>query len=152
MDRHHQVLLNQVRTFRQDVLDVVKDVTEKEAEFIPKNFRNNIRWNLGHIYLDQFMWIETLTNKSSETVKRFNNWFGFGTTPQDFTSETPKLDELVSLLKGQPDVIEDLYVNRLNREYPSIDMGIYTIEQVLVRTIFHEGMHLQAIMDIKKFL
>ncbi len=29
-------------------------------------------------------------------------------------------------------------------------MGMNTIEQVLIRTIFHEGMHLQAILDIKK--
>ena len=31
-------------------------------------------------------------------------------------------------------------------------MGMHTIKQVLIRTIFHEGMHLQTILDIKKVM
>lgn len=44
------------------------------------------------------------------------------------------------------------YSRRLEVEYPPTEMGMRTIEQVLMRTIFHEGMHLQAILDIKKCL
>lgn len=44
------------------------------------------------------------------------------------------------------------YGHRLEEEYPPTEMGMRTIEQVLIRTIFHEGMHLQAINDIIKCL
>lgn len=67
-----------------------------------------------------------------------------------FHSETPAFEQLVSLLREQPDVIKKQYKDRLTEEFAPIDMGMYTVEQVLIRTIFHEGMHLQAIMDIKK--
>ncbi len=37
-------------------------------------------------------------------------------------------------------------------EFPPTEMGMHTVEQVLVRTIFHEGMHLAAIIALRKFL
>lgn len=145
-----EVLFQQLCTYREETLSAVEEVSAKQAEIIPEHFNNNIRWNLGHIYLDQFLWIEALTKEVSEEMKPFNRWFGFGTSPKDFTSETPSLEGLLHLLKEQPNVIKKRYKNRLTEEFASIDMGMYTIEQVLVRTIFHEGMHLQAVMDIKK--
>ncbi|EQB37125.1 hypothetical protein M948_09590 [Virgibacillus sp. CM-4] len=129
-----------------------ENVTRDDAEAIPENFNNNIRWNLGHIYLDQFLWIEALTKEQSETTTLVNSWFGFGTSPSDFTTDTPTFEPLISLLENQPAILKKIYGQRLRVEFPPIDMGVKTIEQVLIRTIFHEGMHLQAIMDIKKCL
>ncbi|WP_077596437.1 DinB family protein [Oceanobacillus kimchii] len=152
MKNEHEVLFNQVKTYRNDVLSVVEDVSEYESEIIPQYFKNNIRWNLGHLYLDQFLWIETLTKEYSSITKNLMKWFGFGTSPDNFTSETPSFEELKYLLKQQPIEIENCYRHQLSKEYPPIEMEMYTIEQVLIRTIFHEGMHLQAIIDIKKHL
>lgn len=152
MKNEHEVLFNQVKTYRNDILLAVEDVTEYESDIIPKYFNNNIRWNLGHIYLDQFLWIETLKKDYSSTTKTFMEWFGFGTSPNNFTPETPSFKELKDLLRQQPIEIENRYRDELTKEFPPIEMGMYTIEQVLIRTIFHEGMHLQAIMDIKKHM
>jgi len=105
---------------------------------------------VGVVQLDQFLWIEALTQETSEATKYFNQWFGFGTSPKDFTSETPAFEALNNLLRDQPNVIKKQYQHRLTEQFAPIDMGIYTIEQVLIRTIFHEGMHLQAMMDIRK--
>ncbi len=58
-----------------------ENVPRDDAEAIPENFNNNIRWNLGHIYLDQFLWFEALTKEQSETTTLVNSWFGFGTSP-----------------------------------------------------------------------
>ena len=55
-------------------------------------------------------------------------------------------------MKAQPAAIKKTYGDRLEEHFPPTDMGMHTIEQVLIRTIFHEGMHLQAIFDIKKQL
>lgn len=152
MTSEQEVLFNQLAAYRTDVLMAVEGITAEQAEMVPANFNNNIRWNLGHIYLDQFLWIEVLTKETSEATKYFNQWFGFGTSPKDFTSETPTFEALKSLLKEQPDVIKKQYQHRLKEEFAPTEMGMYTIEQVLMRTVFHEGMHLQAIMDIRKCL
>jgi len=40
----------------------------------------------------------------------------------------------------------------MEEAFPQTEMGMRTVEQVLIRTVFHEGMHLQTILDIKKAL
>ncbi|WP_175987517.1 DinB family protein [Bacillus sp. Marseille-Q1617] len=152
MKKRHEVLFTQLETYRQYVVGILEDVSEEEAERIPDGFKNNIRWNLGHIYLDQFLWIAAVTKDKTHVPENYNSWFGFGTSPADFTEETPPLQELKDLLKEQPAFIKEMYGDKLEFEYPPTEMGMHTIEQVLTRTIFHEGMHLQAILDLKKYL
>lgn len=152
MEKRHEILFNQLKSYREDVLHLLEEVSDLDAEVIPTGFKNNIRWNAGHIYLDQYLWIEHLTKEKSEIPEPFRTWFGYGTSPKDFTNKTPSLKELKILLKSQPDKIKELYGHRLEEEFPPTEMGMFTIEQVLVRTIYHEGMHLQTIIDIKKLL
>ncbi|MBS4223922.1 DinB family protein [Lederbergia citrea] len=150
MKQRHEVLFTQLKTYRRYTLGVLDGVNCEEAEFVPKGFNNNIRWNLGHIYLDQYLWIKALTKELVDVPKEFNSWFGFGTTPKDFSRETPTFKELKILLSNQPSQLKAVYGNRLEEVFPPTEMGMQTIEQVFIRTIFHEGMHLQAILDLKK--
>lgn len=150
MKNRHEVLFTQLESYRSYILGVVENVTEEEAEVIPKGFNNNIRWNLGHIYLDQYLWIQAVTKEKAGVPESFQAWFGYGTSPANFTPETPTIEELKKLLKEQPENIKAQYGERLEEEFPPTEMGMHTIEQVLIRTIFHEGMHLQSILDLKK--
>lgn len=150
MKQRHEVLFNQLEAYRSDILSVLENVTGEEAEVIPKGFNNNIRWNMGHIFLDQYLWIAALTKEKGDVSEQFNSWFGFGTSPGNFNIETPSFEQLKTLLKLQPTNIKEKYSSRLEEIFPPTEMGMQTIEQVLIRTIFHEGMHLQAIVDIKK--
>lgn len=150
MKQRHEVLFVQLENYRREVLGVVENVTDEEAEIIPKGFNNNIRWNLGHIYLDQYLWVQAVAKEKADVPEEFNTWFGFGTSPSDFTAETPSLQNLKLLLKEQPGILREVYGDRLEEEFPPTEMGMHTIEHVFIRTIFHEGMHLQAIMDLKK--
>ncbi|MEH7443607.1 DinB family protein [Bacillus sp. JJ1122] len=152
MKKRHEVLFTQLESYRNYILGVVEQVTAEEADLIPQGFNNNIRWNLGHIYLDQYLWIQAVTKEKAPVTEQFNKWFGYGSSPANFTSQTPSVVELRILLKDQPSKIKEEYRNRLEEEFPPTEMGMHTIEQVLTRTIFHEGMHLQTILDIKKLL
>ncbi|MBM0066309.1 DinB family protein [Alkalicoccobacillus gibsonii] len=143
-------LLFQLKTYREWLLTTVEDITEEEADIIPPAFNNNIRWNLGHIYLDQYNWIRALTKEPTGVPDAYEQWFGFGTSPANFQANTPGLPELKQLLSNQPEHLRKTYGNRLTEIFPPTEMGMETIEQVLIRTIYHEGMHLQAILDLKK--
>ncbi len=55
MSPRHEVLFTQLESYRREVLGVLEDITEEQAEVIPAGFKNNIRWNLGHMYLDQYL-------------------------------------------------------------------------------------------------
>lgn len=151
MKERHRVLFKALETYRRSLFDVLEDVSPEEAELIPTGFRNNIRWNMGHTYLDQYLWILSVTKEKDETIRKWNAWFGFGTTPADFTEDTPTFHQIKALLGNQIGLIKEQYSHRLEEEHPPTDFEYYTtIEQVLVRTAFHEGMHVQAINDIKK--
>ncbi|MEK5476494.1 hypothetical protein NYE70_06035 [Paenibacillus sp. FSL R5-0407] len=56
------------------------------------------------------------------------------------------------MLQQQPVTIQEKYQDRLEEEFAPTEMGIHTIEQVLIRTIYHEGLHLSAIQAIKRQL
>src|SRR5690625_597000 len=151
MNERQEMLFKSLDNYRDYLLDCLTNVTEEEAEIIPDGFRNNIRWNMGHTYLDQYLWILAVTREKDERMNQFNKWFGFGTTPANFTDETPTFEELLGLLENQINDIKERYAHRLEDTYPPTSMEDYTtIEQALVRTAFHEGMHVQAIVDIKK--
>ncbi len=152
MNKRHEILFNQLESYRSYVVGVAETLTAEQAEIIPNGFKNNVRWNLGHMYLDQFLWIQAVTKEKAPVPEQFNDWFGYGTSPDNFTDETPSFEELLELLKAQPAYIKDLYADRLEEEFAPTEMGMHTVEQVLVRTIFHEGMHLQTILDLKKLM
>ncbi|MED2975092.1 DinB family protein [Fictibacillus sp. B-59209] len=148
MKQRHEVFFKQLEGMRNYLLKVA-DVTEEEAQIVPKGFKNNIRWNLGHVFVEQYAWIENLTKEEVDFPKHFNEWFGWGTSPDDFTAETPSLEELKPLLKEQIANIKGTYGDRLEEVFEPTQ-GMDTLEQVLLWTTFHEGMHLQTILDIKK--
>ncbi|WP_017185787.1 DinB family protein [Alkalibacillus haloalkaliphilus] len=153
MNERQEGLFKGLETYREYFLYSIQDVTEEEAEIIPEGFRNNIRWNMGHTYLDQYLWIMAVTREKDEEIIKLNKWFGFGKTLADFTDETPTFSELKEMLKKQINDVKEKYAHRLEEIHPPTEMEPYTtIEQALVRTAFHEGMHLQTINDIKKFI
>ncbi|MEF2965712.1 DinB family protein [Paenibacillus sp. M1] len=152
MEKRHEVLFTQLSSYRGELLDIVSSVSAAEADNIPKGFNNNIRWNLGHVYVDQYLWLKALTKEEIPFPAKLNEWFGYGTDPSRFTDETPALPELVTLLREQPEIIREKYRDRMDEEFAPTDMGMFTVEQVLVRTIFHEGLHIGAILAIKRQL
>ncbi|WP_096272350.1 DinB family protein [Paucisalibacillus globulus] len=152
MKKRHEALFNQLETYRGETLALVEKITEEEAERIPKGFNNNIRWNLGHIYLDQYLWIEAVIKEKSDQTQMLNQWFGFGTSPTNFNKSTPSFTVLKELLRSQPMQIKEKYGDHLEKEFQPTEMGMHTIEQVLIRTIYHEGLHAAAIQYLKRFM
>lgn len=152
MKRRHSVLFEQLHTYRRELLGMVEGVSEVESKIIPNGFNNTIQWNLGHVLVDQYLWIRALTKEEMPISMKFNEWFGYGSKPSDFTNETPTVSQLIAMLKEQPFIIQEKYQDRMEEEFPPTDMGMYTIEQVLIRTIFHEGIHLSTIREIKRKL
>lgn len=152
MEKRHVVLFQQLQDYRSETLHAVEGLTEEEFNIVPKGFNNNILWNLGHIYLDQYLWISHITKEEISLPPGFHEWFAYGTKPADWQASPPSLTIIHQLLAAQPEQIRALYGERLEEEFPATESGMHTISQVLVRTIFHEGLHLAAITAIRRFL
>lgn len=78
MVNNYDVLFNQLESYRKETLGLVESITEEKADVIPDGFNNIIRWNLGHIYLDQFLWLQHLTKEPAPIPSGYNEIFGFG--------------------------------------------------------------------------
>lgn len=152
MERRHKVLFEQINTYRRELIKIVEEVSDMDSNTIPSGFNNNIRWNLGHILVDQYLWIRVLTKEEMPIPMKFIEWFGYGSSPSQFNEETPNISQLILMLQEQLLIIQDKYQNRLEEEFAPTEMGMHTIEQVLIRTIFHEGIHFNAIQAIKRQL
>lgn len=152
MLKRHEVLFNQLEGFREGTIHAIDGITEEMADLIPTGFNNNIRWNLGHIFIDQYLWIEHLTKEPISLPDGYRDRFAYGTSPSSWTSRPPSINELREQLSQQPARIKELYAERLEEEFPPTELGMHTIAQVLVRTIFHEGLHIAAIQNIRRFV
>lgn len=161
MLKRHEVLFKQLEDYRRETLAAIEGLTEEMVDLVPPGFNNNIRWNLGHLYLDQYLWLQHLTKEPAPIAEGFAEWFDFGTRPADWKSQPPSLEALRTLLSEQPGRIRELYGHRLEEvyfrggsreEFPPIESGMHTVAQVLVRTIFHEGLHLGTILAIRRSL
>ncbi|WP_050613716.1 DinB family protein [Bacillus testis] len=152
MSKKHEILFNQLNDYRQQLIHLLHTVSEEQADMIPDGFHNNIRWNAGHIYLDQYLWIQHLTKEPIYIPEEYHNWFGHGTSPTVWQTSPPTMKNLILQLSNQVNYIKEKYGNRLEIEYAPIESGMQTLSQVLVRTIYHEGIHLSHIQLLKRFL
>ncbi|WP_050180142.1 DinB family protein [Domibacillus robiginosus] len=151
--------------FLFDQLAFVRKLTLKEAEgideaaslLIPAGFGNNIKWNLGHIYLVQERFGFYFTGGEMVMPDAFNDWFGRGSKPADWEGKLPKTDELRVLLKEQTERIKQQTAPLL--PYPlkepfttSTGLTLSSVEEMLTYSLHHEGLHSETIKSIKRVL
>lgn len=148
-----QSLFDQLAFVRSLCLQVVQDVSEQEADIIPDGFNNNIRWNLGHVYLVQEMLAFSTAGEEAKLPEGFKTWFSMGTKPGDWEQAPPTLPELCQLLTEQTESIAETFAGRLDEAsvHPKNirNLSLQTIGEFLSFSIYHEGTHSQTMKMYK---
>ncbi|MGN7470064.1 DinB family protein [Brevibacillus sp. SAFN-007a] len=144
---------NQYDLIRRLFLESVSKTTEEEADIVPTGFRNNIRWNVGHIFLTQGYLLFGPTGV--ECPQSYAALFSPGTKPADWQGDIPSLETLHAQLTEQHARIKERLQGRLNEPLPKPfelgDKGVmHTYGEMMVFTLFHEGMHFSAISSLRK--
>ncbi|WP_046175673.1 DinB family protein [Domibacillus indicus] len=150
-------LFKQLAFARSQTLKEIEEIDEEASLIVPKGFNNNIKWNLGHIYLVQERFGFYFTGDGMKMPDAFNGWFGRGTKPADWQEEPPKIDELRKMLEQQPERIEQQAGPKL--PYPlaepfttSKGLSMNSVEELLTYSLFHEGLHSETIKSMKRVL
>ncbi|WCN39357.1 DinB family protein [Aneurinibacillus uraniidurans] len=147
-------LFNHLNFARNVTLRIAQEVTEEQADIIPEGFNNNIRWNLGHIYLIQEQFAFHFIDEPKLIPDGFRELFGLGTKPADWTIQPPTLSEIIELLQEQPVRIKEKLENRLTETlttpftFPGLAMN--TVGEILTLSLYHEGAHAETIKALKK--
>ncbi|HEX3015867.1 MAG TPA: DinB family protein [Desulfobacteria bacterium] len=149
-----EYIFDQLAFARNATLAAAKDLSESEADFVPQGLNNNIRWNLGHIYLIQERFALQFAQEPTEVPEGFADLFASGTKPAEWKTQAPTLAELVKLLTEQPQRIREKLTNRLTEKVANpLTIGslkLDTIGALLTFSLLHEGMHQQNIKNLRK--
>lgn len=151
-------IFEQLRFVRDNTIEQVSELDEVSSLITPKYFNNNIKWNLGHIYLVHEKFAFQLTGEETKIPGSFLDVFSPGTRPSEWINvDIPLLDELIPLMKNQVDRIEKTLKTQLktvvDKPYTtSTGLTLSTVEAFLSFCLYHEGMHFDTIKSIKRII
>jgi len=153
MDAMNEWIYEQLAFARAQTLKVIETLSEAELEVIPEGLNNDVKWNLGHIYVVTEKFAFTLTDEAAAIPEHFQAWFASGTSPKQWTVKPPTKEELIALLQHQLERIQARNVNSLNDLLPesySTTTGLHlaTVAESLSFCLYHEAMHYAAIKSI----
>lgn len=142
-------------TNRKNYLTYLEKYSLEQLNTIPKGFKNNLIWNIGHVIVVQ----QALVYKASGLTGYLNdelfNLFKPGTIPTGYTTQNDIIemkDLLISLVeKTKTDYSNGLFSNFKKRSI-STGFELETIEDAISFNNYHEGMHMGYLMSIKKFV
>ncbi|MBM7651976.1 DinB family protein [Neobacillus cucumis] len=144
-------IFKQLRFVRENTINCVTEINDEASLFIPEGFNNNIKWNIGHIYVVQEKFAYFFIKEKMIMPNNFLELFTTGTSPINWEKqELPTISELIQLLKNQIDRIEQVLEFRLKEviEKPfttSTGLTLSTVEELLSFCLYHEGMHFATI-------
>lgn len=134
---------------------LIADLSENQLLIIPRGFRNNILWNVGHMVVAQQILHYKLSRLemyiSAELISNFRK----GTSPADW-STTPDIAEVKHFLMELPARLSSDYKNDAFKAFQpyttSTGPELRDIEDAIAFNNFHEGLHTGIIMALKKII
>ena len=147
---NEEQIFKQIDMVRQSTLKEMEGISEEQADQIPDGFRNNIRWNLAHIYVTQNILLSDFGGKDIETSSKDLEMFAPGTKPADWEGEAPTLKEIKQRLEEQPAKLKEALSGQMEDEAKEAFMSLPTVGEILNYTLYHEGAHVGIIKAIKK--
>ncbi|MYL54379.1 DinB family protein [Pontibacillus yanchengensis] len=150
-----EMIFKQMEFVRTRTLKALEATTEDQADVIPEGFNNSIRWNFGHILVNHENLLAGFLQKEKEIPSHYIDLFNARTSPIDWQTDPPSLDELRMHLSQQVEAMRTHYQGRLEeeRETPftlgSI-MEFSTLGELFTFSNWHEGLHQGAITSLKR--
>ncbi|WP_053075012.1 DinB family protein [Ornithinibacillus californiensis] len=149
-------VLKQMKFIRERTIALLDATSEELADEMPKGFRNNLRWQFGHIATSQENLIGYFLGLENTLPKSFTELFNRGTSPADWNQDVPTLVEIKALLKEQYERMLSLSTGRLEEEGSPLILGpeykYETLAEAIDFTNFHEALHQGNIISLKRAL
>lgn len=123
---------------RDGLLKDLEGVSPEALDVQPEGFNNNIRWHLGHILsaTEQFMF-----GRNGQLPAEYNDYFGYGSKPANWTGDVPAADVLVDQLKSQLSRIKEIPNEVFANKLPKQILGQNTVGELAALASYHEANH-----------
>ncbi|KPB03216.1 DinB family protein [Bacillus sp. CHD6a] len=149
-----ELLFKQMQFVRKRTIAALDATTEQLADEMPGNVKNSVRWNLGHIFVSQDTLLYPFLGEEHHVPKDYLELFARGSSPHQWKTEVPTLQEIRNYLVEQPNRIQKEFTGKLEEPIQQpFKLGEYeltTLGELLNFSIWHEGLHQGAINTIKR--
>ena len=144
-----------LRTTRNNILNVIKELSLDQLNKVPTNYSNNIIWNVGHNIVTQQILIYKLsdveTRISIEMVEKYKK--GTKVSSEISLSEIENIKNLLIQTVNWLEEDYNLGVFESYTEYTtSYNITLKSTEEAIAFNNVHEGLHLGYIMAMKKLV
>ncbi len=147
-------LVSDFETLRAFTLRLLADVDASAAARVPAGFRNSLQWQVGHLLYAQSQALFLWSGHPAPYGKGFGDYFGIGTTPENFDSLVPDWDELMKLAKrhsqGLLEIVGARVAEPLNKPYRFMNIKMGTTGDTVPFLLAHEGEHIAHIKRLVK--
>lgn len=147
-----EIIFKQSETVRSITVELLESIPESDWDIITKGFRNNIRWNAGHILTIQDWFANSFRSLSENLPNKYWGYFAKDTSPADWTDDPPSKEVLLKLLKEQHAWIHTTCKGKLDQKLDEPFKGMETLGELLLLGNFHDGMHNGVINAQKKII
>lgn len=147
------VLLRQWKIARTWLLRQYDKTDEKLFHTIPQGFPNSLHWQFGHVAAMSEILSVTLFGHEDEVAERFKKYFGYGTSPNDFDDDTPRMEDIKQLLDSQLVLFEnDLTEEQLDMTREADEGNAKDNGALMGGYIIHEALHVGKIEEMRRVL
>ena len=134
----------------------ILDNTPKEQLLkIPEGYRNSIWWNVAHVVVTQQILVYKFSGLQMRVSDEYVDKFKKGTVP-DGTATDEEIKEISAFLLSTATWVEEDYENGLfidfNPYTTSLNVTLENVEDAMAFNVFHEGLHLGAILALQKMV
>ena len=156
---------------RQSLWSDLEQTTGDIYDIQPEGFNNTIHWHLGHILTtaENFLFGQNVQfpdndifgfgfhkqfykNPGNQLPASYNELFGFGSKPSNWSVDVPTVDTLVEQLKNQLENIKKLPKEIFKIKLPEPILGKETYGELASLTAYHESNHIGQIHIMKKLI
>lgn len=153
----YENISNHMKRVRGITLKSLEKIPEDLADHIPNTYKNNIRWNFGHIIVVQEKLVFGVMNEKLQIPTTFIEYFKPGTSPNDWNGTPPSFNELAKELTLQIDRIDNYAPYHLDEALPtpfinSSKMQFDTFSETLLFSFYHEALHMETIKRIYRLV
>ncbi|TFB21782.1 DinB family protein [Filobacillus milosensis] len=149
---NEEAVLNQWNLWRSWVVAIIDMVPEEHYDVIPEPYRNNIRWNAGHLLVGFDDVVASTLGTERQLSDKYHIMFPRESSPTDWTEEPPSMIEIKEKLKQQPEELGEAVKGKLDTPLKQEFMGMKTLGEMLQFLTAHDALHLSTMNSIRRLL
>ena len=137
------------------MLKLIDGLSMEQLNKIPEGSNNNIAWNIAHLVVTQQLLCYKFSGLPCLVSDEMIELYRKGTGPTKVVTKE-EFDEIKSLFISLPLKFEEDYKKRIFQEYTayttSVNVTLQDIKSAATFNLFHEGIHLGAVLGLRKLV